>query len=151
MSFSIRTGTIEEVIAVHHQIPEFGQKITRDKLTNRLYGKDCLILLACFYSKPIAYKVGYAVSSTEFYSWLGGVALEYRKNGVATKLREAQEAWATQNNYSALSVKSMNRYPVMLQLLISGGYQICGYQNKGCEANSKINFVKNLVSGGTTN
>ncbi|MBQ4829993.1 GNAT family N-acetyltransferase [Alteromonas sp. CI.11.F.A3] len=146
MSFIIRTGTLGELMQVNLKIPEFDREVTQDKFKARLDGKDYLILVACSSSEPIAYKVGYAVSPTEFYSWMGGVAPDYRKKGVATKLRKAQELWAANNHYCSISVKSMNRYPDMLQLLISSGYKICGYEDQGSENNSKIRFVKSLVS-----
>jgi hypothetical protein len=38
----------------------------------------------------------------------------------------------------------MNQYQAMLQLLISSGYQISGYEDNGCTATSKINFIKQL-------
>ena len=79
MSFVIRTGTLRELIQVNLKIPEFDREVTQDKFKSRLDGKDNLILVACSSSEPIAYKVGYAVSQTEFYSWMGGVAPDYRK------------------------------------------------------------------------
>lgn len=110
----------------------------------KLTGKVHLILIASHNKKPIAYKIGYEVSDTEFYSLLGGVDPNYRQKGVATKLREQQESWALNHGYSAISVKSMNQYQAMLQLLISSGYQISGYEDNGCTASSKIKFIKQL-------
>ncbi|GAL27803.1 acetyltransferase GNAT family [Vibrio variabilis] len=51
------------------------------------------MLIAAHNNKPIAYKIGYELSEAEFYSWLGGVSIDYRKLGIATELREQQEAW----------------------------------------------------------
>ncbi|EAQ31728.1 MULTISPECIES: GNAT family N-acetyltransferase [Idiomarina] len=144
MKLDIRSGTIEEVLKVNVQIPEFDGRTTASKISTKLTGKAHLILVASHAEKPIAYKIGYEISDTEFYSWLGGVIPNYRKKGVATKLREKQESWALNHGYSTISVKSMNRYRAMLQLLISNGYYISGYEDNGCVASSKIKFIKHL-------
>ncbi len=144
MKFDFHVGTIDEVLDVDAQIPEFDGRTTANKLMTKLADKANLILIASHDNKPMAYKIGYEVSNTEFYSWLGGVAPKYRKQGVATELRKLQESWAIDNGYSAISVKSMNQYPAMLQLLISSGYQISGYEDNGCVTSSKIRFIKRL-------
>lgn len=144
MTFDFYIGTIEEVLAVDYEIPEFGSKMTKEKLANRLEKKANLILIASHNGIPIAYKVGYEKAPHEFYSWLGGVVPAFRKLGVATVLREQQETWVLENGYRTISVKSMNKYPAMLQLLISSGYQIFGYEDNGSSENSKIQFIKQL-------
>lgn len=144
MNFDIHLGTIDEVLYVDAKISEFDGRTTASKLMAKLTGKVHLILIASHNKKPIAYKIGYEVSNAEFYSWLGGVDPNYRKQGVATKLLEQQELWAINHGYSAISVKSMNQYQAMLQLLISNDYQISGYEDNGCTASSKIKFIKQL-------
>ena len=44
---------------------------------------------------------------------------------------EQQEVWVKNKGFKSIRVKSMNRFPAMLQLLISQGYVICGYDDKG--------------------
>lgn len=146
MKFDFHLGTIDEVLEVDAQIPEFDGRTTANKLTTKLAGKAHLILIATVDNKPVAYKVGYALSDCEFYSWLGGVTINYRKLGIATELRKQQERWAIDNGFNAISVKSMNQYPAMLQLLISSGYQISGYQDNGSVNHSKVLFIKQLTN-----
>ncbi|MGF1906951.1 hypothetical protein [Aliivibrio salmonicida] len=93
----------------------------------------------------IKWDINCRVSSVEFYSWLGGVIPHYRKVGIATQLRCTQESWAKARGYHKVSVKSMNRYPAMLQLLISSGYHISGYEDEGSTQNSKIKFEKSIT------
>ncbi|WP_448552810.1 GNAT family N-acetyltransferase [Thalassotalea montiporae] len=154
MSVNIRTGTIEEVLTINSQIPEFDAKLTNEKLSSRLAHTPSLILVATMQTRAsitdrdkqalVAYKIGYATSGSEFYSWLGGVVSAYRKLGIANQLRDKQEKWASKNGYRYLRVKSMNRFPAMLQLLIANGYRIEGYEDKGTPDNSKILFYKLL-------
>jgi len=145
MLVTVEHGTIDDVLCVDAQIPEFDGRTTQQIIVERLIDTPSLILIAKVDAKPIGYKIGYALSKTVFYSWLGGVIPAYRKQGVATKLREQQESWALNAGYLELSVKSMNRYPAMLQLLIASGYQISAYQDNGSSAMAKICFTKNLV------
>lgn len=144
MNITCDVGTIDDVVVIDQQIPEFDGRITRERLTSRVKQTRDLILVAKVDDVPVAYKIGYALSGSEFYSWLGGVIPRFRQQGIATMLRKRQEEWAYQAGYSSISVKSMNRYPAMLQLLISSGYQINGYENNGTEGNSKIQFIKKL-------
>ncbi|GLS83263.1 GNAT family N-acetyltransferase [Paraferrimonas haliotis] len=144
MTIKIAIGNIEQAIAVEAQIPEFEQVGTYTKLAERLADKSHLILIAFDADTPVAYKVGYPLSNQEFYSWLGGVIPSHRKRGIATLLRQEQEIWVQEQGYRCISVKSMNRFPAMLQLLIDSGYQISGYIDKGTPDTSKICFTKSL-------
>lgn len=146
MNINIQTGSIKDLLTIDAQIPEFADKhhggTTKQILKLRLTNKKSLMLIATCNNQPIAYKLGYELNSNEFYSWLGGVIPTYRKQGIATKLRLTQEQWAKDNGYQFIRVKSMNRFPNMLQLLLSSGYKICGYEDNGNEDNSKVRFVK---------
>ena len=145
MNIHIRQGTIEDVVRVDGQIPEFDNRNTKEKVALRLDGLTHLILIAFENDLPVAYKMGYQLSATEFYSWLGGVIPRARKKGIATQLRLLQEQWVKEKGYQSISVKSMNRYPAMLQLLISSGYHISGYEDEGTPDSSKIKFQKNMI------
>ena len=148
MKIEIRQGTIDDVLEVDAQIPEFDGRNTKEKLEQRLSDIPHLILIATHNGQSVAYKMGYELSNLEFYSWLGGVVPTARKKGIATQLRLAQESWAHEEGYKAISVKSMNRYPAMLQLLISSGYHISGYDEEGSTDKSKIKFIKYIMAEG---
>ena len=145
MNIEIREGTIDDVIIVDRQIPEFDARNNKAKIIQRLNGLESLILIAFDNHEPVAYKMGYQLSSVEFYSQLGGVIPRYRKIGITTQLRCTQESWVKALGYHKVSVKSMNRYPAMLQLLISSGYHISGYEDEGSTQNSKIKFEKSIT------
>lgn len=145
----IEQGTIDDILAIDRQIPEFDGRTTKEKLSSRLTDKIHLILIARLEGKLVGYKVGYQLrpnesSSDEFYSWLGGVIPAYRNQGIATTLRQYQEQWALQSGYKTIGVKSMNRYPNMLHLLISSGYKITGYEEGNTKGEGKIVFHKSL-------
>lgn len=140
----ITKGTIEEVVSIDAQIVEFSKKTPAEAIKQRLAGKTHLLLVAKSEGRPVGYKLGFALSDTEFYSWHGAVIPAFRKKGIATRLREHQEKWVAEQGFKTISVKSMNKFPAMLQLLISSGYQISGYIDEGSPAESKIKFSKQL-------
>jgi predicted GNAT superfamily acetyltransferase len=144
MKYQFGSGTVSDILDVLALTPEFANVIFADSIGNRLAGRNHLILVARFESKPVGFKVGYELSDGQFYSWLGGVIPEHRQMKVASQLRQLQESWAVENGFNSINVKSMNQFPAMLQMLIGSGYQICGYENNGSITDSKIEFIKFL-------
>lgn len=150
MQLTYQQATIEyiaeAICQVNATIPEFTSTTSQTTLYERLSNpNNSLILVARNQTQVVGYKAGYAESSSLFYSWLGAVLPEYRQQGVATTLRVKQEQWARENGYNAIKVKSMNRFPAMLQMLINNQYHISGYEDRGSPQNSKICFIKTIT------
>lgn len=145
MAITIKTGTIDDVTAVSKHIPELLTTIDNQTVHKRLNNKKALILVAYLEDTLVGFKIGYEQSTTQFYSWLGGVHLKYRRLGIAKKLLIQQEQWAAEQGYTHIHVKSMNRFPQMLTMLITNGYHIGGYVDKQSTMLSKIKFVKQLA------
>ncbi|MGX9713293.1 GNAT family N-acetyltransferase [Janthinobacterium lividum] len=139
----IRPGSIAEAWHVLQAIPEFDQRRSLAQLQERLPA-SALVLIAEADGQPVGCKLGYAAEDGSLYSWLGGVLPAHRKTGLAQRLLEAQEAWANAHGFAAVTVKSMNRYPAMLRLLIRNGYQIRLVEHFGDPARERIHFVKPL-------
>lgn len=144
MTIKIQTTTVSDILAVNAQIPEFDERNTKDKIEARLHDKNALILSASESGQLVGFKVGYELSKSTFYSWIGGVIPHLRQQGIADQLRIYQENWVHQQGYRFIQVKSMNRYPAMLQFLISRGYQVVGYENSDTLTEGKIVFQKTL-------
>ncbi|PYE30183.1 acetyltransferase (GNAT) family protein [Idiomarina fontislapidosi] len=142
MNITYTQGTVADIIEIDAAVPEFDNKNSKEKIEQRLAGKETLILVALEGAKKVGYKLGYALSDTEFYSWLGAVHPSYRGHGIAKQLLKQQEAWVKSKGFKSIRVKSMKKFPAMLQLLISQGYVICGYDDKGSPEASKIHFIK---------
>ena len=140
----IRPGTIEEAWQVLQAIPEFDQRRSLAQLQERLPA-DALVLIAEADGQSVGFKLGYAAEDGSLYSWLGGVLPAHRKSGLAQRLLEVQEAWASAHGFAAVTVKSMNRYPAMLRLLIRNGYQIRLVEHFGDTARERIHFIKSLL------
>ncbi|MBW3516426.1 GNAT family N-acetyltransferase [Shewanella sp. NKUCC01_JLK] len=113
-----------QLIQLSQQIPELDHPLTNEVLDQRLQGKTCLILVAYVEGELAGFKLGYEQEETIFYSWLGGVASDFRRLGLAQSLLEYQETWARRQGYNHIQVKTLNRFPAMLNLLISNQYLI---------------------------
>ncbi|MCF2900721.1 GNAT family N-acetyltransferase [Pseudoalteromonas sp. OFAV1] len=140
--YTIKPANLQDLLLVDSQIPEFDGRNTLGKLQARIADVEYLILVAFIDNEPVAYKLGYALDSNTFYSWLGAVAPKCRGQGIAQALLNAQETWVQEHNYRAIKVKSMNRFPAMLSMLIKNSYVIVGYEDRGCPQASKILFSK---------
>src|SRR6187402_285307 len=117
-----RIGTLEEAYKIFLNIPELDQYLSLEQMRERL-ACGHLVTVAEYESVLVGFKIGYPQNNGEYYSWLGGVVPAYRHFGVAQKLLEFQENWAKQAGFESISVKSMNRFPSMLRLLIKNGYK----------------------------
>ncbi|MEI8642381.1 hypothetical protein P4S68_20615 [Pseudoalteromonas sp. Hal099] len=83
MAITIKTGTIDDVTAVSKHIPELLTTIDNQTVQKRLNNKKALILVAYLEDTLVGFKIGYEQSTTQFYSWLGGVHFKYRRLGIA--------------------------------------------------------------------
>jgi GNAT superfamily N-acetyltransferase len=109
----VREGTLQEVVTIVERISEFTNKESVDSLQRRLTGKKHQVLLAEQNGTLLGFKIGYELDEKTFYSWFGGVCPSARRKGVAQALLEHQEAWAIQQGYRAIKVKSRNQFPSM--------------------------------------
>jgi GNAT superfamily N-acetyltransferase len=121
----IRTGTIEEIVALSGHIPELTDPYGAPVYYERLAPVPHLILLAVDAGIPVGFKVGYQREKDgSFYSWMGGVLPEYRRKHVARQLAQRQEAWARENGYTSIIFKTRNRHKAMLIFALKNGFQI---------------------------
>lgn len=85
---------------------------------------DLLVLTAMDGEKVIGYKMGYRLNEDTFYSWLGGVDPQYRRNGIASKLMEKQHEHLTEMGYKMVRAKTMNKWRGMLILNLKHGFDV---------------------------
>ena len=141
-AFTIRTGTLDDIFAAHRRVPELDDPKKIADYKKRIAGASHIALIAEDKGAPIGFKLGYALSAAEFYSWVGGVDPAYRKHGAAQDLLDKQEELVAAAGYSIIRVKSMNCYPGMLRLLVKNGYRIDGYEANNGPDDCKILFCK---------
>lgn len=73
-----------------------------------------------------AYKIGYAMTQTKYYSWLGGVHPDQRRQGLASELMERQHNWAAEQGYQLIETSANKEIVAMARLNLSHGFTVCG-------------------------
>ncbi|QCR32266.1 GNAT family N-acetyltransferase [Lysinibacillus sp. SGAir0095] len=114
------SNILKEILKLHKIV--FGS--TGDLVYKMSSKPQLLIITAMDGEKVIGYKIGYAINEDKFYSWLGGVDNNYRKQGIASKLMEKQHQLLRNKGYSVVQTKSMNKWRSMLILNIKSGFDI---------------------------
>nr|WP_081943048.1 GNAT family N-acetyltransferase [Cedecea neteri] len=143
---TVRHASLEEILALYHRLPEFGDCRTVADLQTRLAANQTSQLIACVNGVPAGFKLGYALGETEFYSWLGGVLPEFRRDGVAQALLVEQEKWAKEQGYRKLTVKTRNKFRGMLMMLLKNGYQLIEIEPKGDPDDYRLLLQKSLAA-----
>lgn len=110
----------EELSNIHNLI--FNAKVDLDE---KLIGKESVLTLIAYQDYAIiGYKISYEKDEGTFYSWLGGVKNEYRKQGIAQKLMDKQIAIVKSKGYQKVQTKTYNKWKSMLILNIKNDFQI---------------------------
>jgi ribosomal protein S18 acetylase RimI-like enzyme len=144
---TIRRGTVAECLAISQQIPEFSDGIYDEKVyETRLFNTKSLILVALYGDAPVGFKIGYQRDNDgSFYTWMGGVLPDYRKLHIAQRLANAQEAWAKQEGFNAIVLKTRNRFKGMLVFALKNGFCIERVEQKEAIEDYRITLRKKLI------
>ncbi|WP_226673530.1 GNAT family N-acetyltransferase [Rossellomorea aquimaris] len=111
---------VNGLVTLHQSI--FGA--SDDLITKMASKSEILIDMAMVGSKVIGYKLGYELDPHTFYSWLGGVDPEYRKQGIAAELMKRQHHTLKELGYAVVQTKTMNKWRSMLILNIKNGFDV---------------------------
>ena len=145
LPFQLREASLAELLWVHERIPEFPGKASLDFYTERLKHRLHLALVAEKEGELLGFKVGYQSDTpATFYSWMGGVRLEFRGKGIATALAVEQERWSKAQGFTAVFFKTRNRFPGMIQFGIKRGFKIVDLHPKGGVEDYRIVMHKDL-------
>lgn len=148
-SFSYKTIEGIPTKEIQKQLLEVYQKIFEDAkpefFIDRIESKQDLVCVLCYSStKLIGFKIGYQYKSTTFYSWVGGVQSNYRKQGIGKQLAILQEQLIIQKGYTKLRTKSMNRFKPMMILNLKNGFNIVQVYTNSL-GQTKVVFEKDLL------
>ncbi len=125
VNITILEGTIEEVVAISCQVPEFKDPYPAEEYHLRLKEKEHLVLVAKYEDEPAGFKVGYNKENDgSFYSWMGAVLPKFRKLGIAQALLEEQVQWARSKGYKSVRFKTRNHLKPMLIFGLKNGFDI---------------------------
>lgn len=103
----------------------FGEPRMTTRKLERALGSNALLLIAYSGGTMVGFKFGYQVpESRTFFSWLGGVHSNFRRQGIAQRLLETQEAHAIQHQFNKIYFTTYDRFPGMIALGQKNGYRL---------------------------
>lgn len=145
MPVEIKKGNLSQVQHLLIEIPEFGQQVEADEFSERLNQTTHLILIAIDQGRPVGFKLGYdRYQDGSFYSWLGGVIPEFRRQGIARLLARYQEKWALAKGFKSIRIKTRNKFRAMLIFLLKSDFQINSFERADDISESRIELEKIL-------
>ena len=129
MNIEVTEVSIDQVVKLSKNIPEFSDGYTEEEYYKRMKGKAPLILMAFTEGVAAGFKVGYdKFGDGSFYSWMGGVISEFRQMGIAQKLAQCQEEIVKEKGYQSIKMKTRNHLKTMLLFALSNGFLITGVE-----------------------
>ena len=143
MEITIKEDKIKTIVRLSNQLPEFQNPHGASEYHRRMDNVPHLILVAYVEEKPVGFKVGYEREGN-FYSWMGGILPEYRKFGIAKKLAQYQETWATNQGYESVTFKTRNSHKGMLIFALKNGFNIIGFKERETVETNRILLRKRL-------
>ena len=117
------------------------EKIAREATTKHNFSA----IVAYSDETPCAFKAGYEMTARLYYSWIGGVASDYRGAGIAKTLMAKQHELAKELHYQTVRTHTENRFREMLILNIKSGFEIIGVSRGYDGAKTIIMLEKELT------
>ncbi|MDW3211602.1 MAG: GNAT family N-acetyltransferase [Reichenbachiella sp.] len=141
----VRKGSIEEVVRLSNEIPEFDNPHDKEVYEDRLKSKKHLIAIAQVEGELAGFKVGYdKLGNSSFYTWMGGVLPKFRKMGVAKVLADFQEQYAIEEGFDSVILKTRNRHKNMLHFALKSGFEIIEVEPRVESSENRILLKKQL-------
>ncbi len=102
------------------------------------------VLIAGIDNRPVGFTAGFELMPSTYFSWITGVLPDFRRQGIATQLMQAQEAWAFDHHYGLLRFECLNQHRPMLHVAIAEGFDLVGIRYDTPSANNVVIFEKEL-------
>jgi len=74
------------------------------------------------------FKLGYRRGAVLFYSWLGAVHPDCRRQGIGHEMTLRQHAWARAQGYRFVETRTRAVNRAMMILNLSAGFEVCGFE-----------------------
>ncbi len=143
----------EIVIADEHLLPQvteiyntcFRPKADAAYFARRFAARhNVLTLLARVGDRPVGFWIGFELKPGVFYHWLGAVASDVRRGGIAQQLQEAMESWARENEYEYVRTECLNAQREFVHFAVAGGYNVVGVRWDSMHSENLVIFEKGL-------
>ncbi|MGE3178504.1 MAG: hypothetical protein AB7O32_13645 [Vicinamibacterales bacterium] len=173
--YELEQGALE-IQYIEEYFGEFPRKKTAAEIVRRLEGRSHLILCATASLPsdpstvvPVSYKIAHEIRPEEsepkladlvirlgdavqfegrriLYSWIGGTRRDWRGQGHFRALTEQQEAWAIEQGFDEIIVKTKNKFYEMRGTLDHLHFEVIKYErNRADNAESKVYLSKRLL------
>lgn len=107
--------TLHTVISLEKMI--FGKSRATEQKLEQIRKQQGLLLIAYTGVVPVGFKLGYVIENGQrFFSWLGGVHEDYRRQGIAQSLLEMQEQHVRTLGIKKIYFTTFDRFPAMINL-----------------------------------
>jgi len=112
----------------------------------RLMGRyNILLLVAQLEGRPVGFSAGFELKPNTFFNWLVGVLPDFRRQGIASQLMDAQSAWALEHGYSLIRFECHNQHRVILMFAISHAYDVVGIRWDSDRGDNLVIMEKRLT------
>jgi GNAT superfamily N-acetyltransferase len=173
--YDLEQGALE-IQYIEEFFGEFPRKKTASEIVSRLRHRSHLILLAHASLPddpgsvvPVSFKVAHEILADEtegklkdlvqrlrdsvqfegrrvLYTWIGGTRRDWRGQGHFRALTEQQEAWAIDQGFDEIVVKTKNRFYEMRGTLDHLHFEVVKYERHAADnAESKVYLSKKLL------
>jgi GNAT superfamily N-acetyltransferase len=171
--YPLEQGALE-IEYIEEFFGEYKRRKTASEIVGRLENRDHLILMATAPLPddpgtvvPVSYKVAHEIRAEEgipkladlvvrlrdyvkfddrriLYTWIGGTRRDWRGQGHFRALTEQQEAWAIENGFDEILVKTKNRFYEMRGTLDHLRFNVVKYEPHADNQESKVYLSKKL-------
>jgi GNAT superfamily N-acetyltransferase len=171
--YPLEQGALE-IEYIEEVFGEYKRRKTASEIVGRLNNRDHLILMAMAPLPddpgsvvPVSYKVAHEIRANEnipkladlverlrdyvnfndrriLYTWIGGTRRDWRGQGHFRALTEQQEAWAIENGFDEILVKTKNRFYEMRGTLDHLHFNVVKYEPHADNQDSKVYLSKKL-------
>jgi predicted GNAT superfamily acetyltransferase len=83
-------------------------------------------VLARSQGRLVGFKLGYAMTESKYYSWLGGVHMSMRGSGVARQLMRHQHRWLRERGCTQVETATDPGNVAMARVNLQEGFTVCG-------------------------
>ena len=173
--YSLQQGALE-IHYIEEFFLDFPRKKTAAEVIQRLDNRDHQILMAEAplpddpgMIVPVSFKVAHEIKTPEtepklddlvhrlgdyvqfvgrrvLYTWIGGTRRDWRGQGFFRALTEQQEAWAIEQGFDEIVVKTKNRFYDMRGTLDHLRFEVVKYERNAADnAESKVYLSKKLL------
>ncbi len=171
--YPLEQGALE-IEYIEEYFGEYRRRKKASEIVSRLENRDHLILMAMAPLPddpgtvvPVSYKVAHEIRAEEsipkladlvqrlrdyvnfnnrriLYTWIGGTRRDWRGQGHFRALTEQQEAWAIENGFDEILVKTKNRFYEMRGTLDHLHFNVVKYEPHADNQESKVYLSKKL-------